>query len=460
MTNNHKILFKQKLASALGDVALTVPHREQMSKILSAALSSADPELAVLKNLRLIENELVAGLDCYRLSKKTRIITIALGKAAPAMLQGAIEQLGDRYMGGVCVCKHLEEEYTRAPLTEYILSDHPVPGEGSLRAGEAIRKAVTGLGKDDLVLLLVSGGGSSLAALPVENVTLVDLQQLTNTLLRSGATIAELNTVRKHLDRLKGGGLVRLAAPAKVVALVLSDVVGNNLEVIASGPAYPDPSTFADAMRIIEKASINGKIPASVRNHLQLGCEGRIPETLKGDEPDAQRCFNTIISSNAEACAAAAAQAHSMGFHAEIINTELVGEARLAARDVISQARQRSDFRRPFMLVWGGETTVSVSGSGKGGRNQELALASVREIAGFADTLLVTLATDGEDGPTDAAGALVNGDTLSRALALNLKPDDYLRNNDAYTFFAALGDLLRLGPTGTNVNDLTFVFGF
>ncbi len=460
MNINHKIHYEQQVAAALDGVAVAVPYRLQLVAILSAALNAVNPKMAVVKNLRIDGNELNVGVHSFHLRESSRIVTIALGKAAPAMLAGAIEQLGDNYQGGVCVGKHLEKGFATGTNTISIVGNHPIPGEGSLQAGEAIRRAVTGLGSDDIVLLLVSGGGSSLATLPVAGVSLTDMREMTGTLLRSGATIAELNAVRKHLDQIKGGGLVRLAAPAKVASLVLSDVVGNNLEVIASGPAYPDPSTFAEAVKIVRQASSHGTIPESIRLHLDRGCEGKVTETLKPYDPDAQRCFNTIIASNIEASAAAAAQAQALGFHAEIVTNHLIGEAREAAGKIVSHVKQMRGLHKPFMLVWGGESTVTVRGEGKGGRNQELALAAVRDLAGLQNTLMLTLATDGEDGPTDAAGALINGETLERASILGLNPDDFLQNNDAYTFFAHLGDLLITGPTGTNVNDLTFVFSY
>jgi len=460
MNINHKLTCEERLSAALKNTAGPIPRRDDLIKILSAALQAADPQAAVINNLCMIGNDFYAGAFIFQLVQNARIETVALGKAAPAMLTGTIQQLGNFYDQGLCVCKHFVPTDHQNPGTRYIIGNHPVPGAGSLQAGEALKNFISGLCQDDFVLLLVSGGGSALITLPATGVTLEEMQQVTITLLRAGATIHEMNTVRKHLDLIKGGGLVRLASPARVVALVLSDVVGNNLEVIASGPAYPDPSTYADALRIIERASKFGVIPDRVRHHLEAGCAGKVPETLKSDEPDALRCFNSIIASNVDASAAAVTQAGALGFLAETVSNELTGEARTAGARIASLVNARPDLRRPFMLVWGGETTVTVSGKGKGGRNQELALGAVRGLAGIPNILLITLATDGEDGPTDAAGAVVTGDTLNRATSMGLVPEDYLLNNDAYAFFERLGDLLHTGPTGTNVNDLTFVFGF
>lgn len=460
MNINHKPTYEERISAALNNTATAFARKGDLIKILSAALKAVDPQSVVRNNLWQIGDELRVGSNAFRLTPKARLVTAALGKAAPAMLTGAILQLDDYYGEGLCICKHLASTDTRFPGTRYILGNHPVPGAGSLRAGEALKNLASGLGEEDVMLLLLSGGGSALATLPANGITLEEMQQVTVTLLHAGASIHEINTVRKHLDLLKGGGLARLASPARVVTLVLSDVVGNNLEVIASGPSYPDPSTFADALEIVERAAKHGVIPARIRHHLEKGCRGELPETLKPTDTDARRSFNILIASNVNASAAAVAQAKALGFTAETVTNELMGEARAAGAQIASMVKVRSDLNRPFLLVWGGETTVVVKGRGKGGRNQELALGAVRELSGVPNILLVSLATDGEDGPTDAAGALVTGDTLNRAMVKGLNPESHLCENDAYSFFERIGDILRTGPTGTNVNDLIFVFGF
>ena len=459
MNNHHINPYIKQITIALKNLSSALPNRDQAAAILAETLNAADPALAAKKRLTAAGNVLIAGEQSFQLKPGARIVTIALGKAAPAMMRGAAEELGALFQGGVCVCKHLDDSIKREVGTEYIIGEHPVPGEGSLRAGRRVYEALEGLTGNDLVLLLVSGGGSSLVTLPMGEVTLADLQAVTTTLLRSGATISELNTVRKHLDALKGGRLAQRAYPARVAALVLSDVIGNNLEVIASGPAYPDPSTYADALAILRRVQTFGEVPTNVTRLLEDGASGLVPETMKAGDTAAERACNTIVASNQDACAAAAAKAASLGLHAEVVTSQLTGEARLAARQIISEVKMRKDLRKPFMLVWGGETTVTVTGSGKGGRNQELALSAAIEMAGMRNISLLTFATDGEDGPTNAAGALVNGETCTRAHQLGLEPGAYLEKNDAHTFFKALGDLLITGPTGTNVNDLTFVFG-
>ena len=251
-----------------------------------------------------------------------------------------------------------------------------------------------------------------------------------------------------------------MAAPARVAALVLSDVVGNDLEVIASGPAYPDPSTYSQALEIILRTGKFGRLIPGIINHLKQGTAGKKPETVKSGDAEAKLGFNTIIGSNLNSCLAAVDKAQISGFQAEFLTDRLVGEARSVGEHLAEIAQVKNRLPGPFMLLCGGETTVTVVGEGKGGRNQEVALGAVRGLAGLENVLLVTLATDGEDGPTDAAGAFVDGSTLRRALTRGLDPDDFLRRNDAYTFFESLADLLVIGPTGTNVNDISFIFGF
>lgn len=460
MNIHHKNSYKKQVANALSQISETPPEPDLITEVLSAALNVANPELAVKEHLKPSGNSVTVGGQMLELMPTSRLITIALGKAAPAMLRGAAEQLGSLFQGGVCVCKHLEPSLGEIPQTTIVVGDHPVPGEGSLLAGRKIQQAVEGLRDEDLVLLLLSGGGSSLAALPQGDVSLADLKRLTNLLLRSGASITEMNTVRKHLDGIKGGGLARMAAPARVAALVLSDVIGNHLEVIASGPAYPDETTFDDALAILKRVEGSAAVPENISRHLQNGARGLVAETLKADDLIAKNIFNTIVASNEDACTAAVEKAKEVGFTAEVVTSQHVGEARVAAKQIISTVKARAGRHSPYLLVWGGETTVTVTGNGMGGRNQELALSAAIEMEGMENTYLITLATDGEDGPTDAAGAIVSGKTLARAKKLGLNPIVFLNNNDAYSFFNQLGGLVRTGPTGTNVNDLTFVLGY
>jgi hydroxypyruvate reductase len=320
----------------------------------------------------------------------------------------------------------------------------------------------------DLVLVLISGGGSALLTLPAPGISLDDVQAMTALLLACGASINEINSLRKHLDIIKGGGLARMATPATVVTLILSDVVGNPLDVIASGPTVPDETTFADAYHVLERYSLLSSAPAAIVARLQAGMRGEVPETPGAGDPVFERVGYTLVGSNQQAAAAALAAARAEGLNALILTTYVQGEARVVGQFLAAVARELATtgctgggvpslLPRPACLIVGGETTVTLRGSGRGGRNQEMALAAVRGMAGLPDTALITLATDGEDGPTDAAGAVVTGETLRRAQERGLDPDAALAHNDSYPFFAALGDLVQPGPTATNVNDLALV---
>jgi len=316
----------------------------------------------------------------------------------------------------------------------------------------------------DLVLATISGGGSALLVLPAPDLSLADLQKTTDLLLRSGATIVEMNAVRKHLSLIKGGGLARLAVPAPVISLILSDVVGDALDVIASGPTAPDPTTFADAWAVFERYDLLEQVSPAVKRRLRAGLEGRVLDTPKPDAALFQRVQNVFVGSNRLAAEAAAATAQKWGLNALLLSTFVEGEARQVARVAAALLKELVHYDRPVprpaCLIWGGETTVTVHGRGKGGRNQELALAAALALEGLAHVVLVALGTDGTDGPTDAAGAVATGETIVRARAMGLGPAAHLENNDAYPFFEALGDLIRTGPTGTNVNDLLFLFAF
>lgn len=332
--------------------------------------------------------------------------------------------------------------------------NHPIPGVASLRAGEKALELIHQPDQNDLLICLISGGGSALMSAPYPGMSITDLRELTSALLGCGANVEEINTLRRHLDRLKGGGLARQAYPARVVSLILSDVVDNPLEGIASGPTAPDPSTREDALAILEKYHLMERVPASILEVLRTG-----PETAKPGDSIFENVQNVIVGSNQQASDAALAQAEAEGFDGYPLGNDWQGEARLMALSFCQQLMNPSH-ERPFCLVAGGETTVHLQGVGRGGRNQELALATVETLAGSRDVLLITLATDGEDGLTDAAGAVASGETLQRGQALGLSPQTFLEDNDSYAYFNQLGDLLKPGPTGTNVNDLIFGFGF
>ncbi|HSM24556.1 MAG TPA: DUF4147 domain-containing protein, partial [Anaerolineaceae bacterium] len=304
-----------------------------------------------------------------------------------------------------------------------------------------------------LVFCLISGGGSALVTAPYDGISLEDMRELTLQLLACGARIDEINTLRRHLDRIKGGGLAKKASPARLVSLILSDVVNSPLEAIASGATAPDPSTLEDVLRIIEKYDLNAKLPSSIIRHL-----AKKMETPKVGDDLFAKVSNILVGNNELAAQAAAQTAEKFGFKIIDLGNAWQGEAREVSQELVSKIMKTND--QPVCIIAGGETTVTLKGEGKGGRNLELALAAVPLLAGQENVMLVTLATDGEDGPTDAAGAVVTGESFERAKKLGIESQTYLNNNDSYHFFEKLGDLLKPGPTGTNVNDLTFLFRF
>jgi hydroxypyruvate reductase len=434
--------------------------RRQIVQVLQAALDAVDPAAAVRRFVRREGDRLIVDGQVYDLAAVERIYVVGAGKADAPMAQAIEALLGDRIADGAINVKYEHVLPTeRISLTE---AGHPIPDEAGVAGSRRIAELLAQAGERDLALCLISGGGSALMTLPVEGVTLDDMQALTDALLRAGANIVEINTIRKHLDQLKGGKLARLAAPAQVIALILSDVVGNPLDAIASGPTVPDTSTFADAWGLLRRYGLLGAIPASIEAYLRKGVEGEIEDNPGAGSPVFERTQNVIVASNDLAAEAAQGAAHDLGLHTLLLSTYVEGEAREVAKvfAAIGKEIRASDrpLARPACLIAGGETTVTLRGRGKGGRNQEMALAAALAIQGLDDVAIVCLATDGTDGPTDASGALAEGDTVARARALGLDPWDHLERNDAYPFFANLGDLLITGPTHTNVNDLTFVF--
>jgi glycerate 2-kinase len=427
---------------------------------MAAAMAAADPTAAVGRFLRRDGGTLFVGEQQYQLATLNHIYLISIGKAAEAMAQAAVGVLGERLTAGVVVVK--DPPSGQIEGCRIIVSSHPVPDERSVTAGEHVAGLLSATGEDDLVLALISGGGSALLCLPAPGVALADLQTLTSALLASGAPINAINCLRKHLDLVKGGGLARMAAPAHLATLILSDVVGNPLDVIASGPTVADPTTYADAWAIVEQYGLKEQLPPAVQQRLEAGMAGSVAETPKAGDPLFRHVQNFVIGSNALAAEAALEKARAEGMNAMLLSSYVQGEASVVGRLLAAIAREivnsERPLARPACIIVGGETTVTIKGKGKGGRNQELALAAVSELAELPNVGVVALATDGSDGPTDAAGAVATGESLARALALGHDPGAALATNDAYHFFAALGDLLMTGPSGTNVNDLGFVF--
>ncbi|MGA9351542.1 MAG: glycerate kinase [Anaerolineae bacterium] len=436
--------------------------REQALAILSAALEAVDPVHAIKHQMSLSGETLRIGQRVYDLGRYQNIYVIGGGKAGGSMAEAVEEILGQHVTAGLVNVKYgygAETEIIR--LNE---AGHPIPDAagmaGTKQMAELARKATD----EDLIICLISGGGSALMTLPTEGITLTDVKSLTDAFLRCGATTNEINAVRKHLSQIKGGNLARLAYPAEIVSLILSDVVGNPLDVIASGPTVPDTTTFVDAYGVIEKYGLLEELPRPIVERLQRGKKGLIPETPKEGDEVFTRTYNLIIASNEIAAEAGIAKAEELEFHSLLLSTFVEGEAREVAKVFAAVAKEILNSGRPLprpaCMVAGGETTVTIRGSGLGGRNQEMALGAALEIAGLEDVMIIPLATDGTDGPTDAAGAIADGSTLRRAQEAGLSAIQYLANNDSYHFFQKLGDLLITGPTNTNVNDLTFTFVF
>jgi glycerate 2-kinase len=432
--------------------------RQVAWQIMKAALAAVNPATAV-------ENYFSHHLDVVNRIKNSpgRLFVVGTGKAGAPMAVAVSQIFGDKIDDGLVIVKYghtLEDSGMTAIRVRE--AGHPVPDRAGLSAAREIADLLATTNQDDIVLCLISGGGSALLTLPAAGLELDDLQATTESLLAAGATINQINTIRKHLSAVKGGGLAQMAAPATVHALILSDVVGDPLEVIASGPTVPDPTTFADTWAIIEQLELRDVLPGRVIKRLQDGCAGHLPDTPKSGNMVFDKVHNAIIGSNRLAAQAAVKAAEQAGFEACLLTTFVEGEARQVARVVAGLAkglaRDEGPIKRPACLIAGGETTVTLKGNGKGGRNQEMALAAAIALEGWPDILIACLGTDGTDGPTDAAGAFANGTTVSRARDKGLLAFEYLNRNDAYNFFASIGDLIITGPTKTNVNDLIFIF--
>ncbi len=434
------------------------PLRESALAIFRAALDAADPRVAIHRVVQRDGNTLRVGARAYDLTRG-RVFVIGFGKASAAMAQAIEEICGDKIARGAVSVKYAHTQALQK--IELYEAGHPLPDANSLRATQAILRVLGEARADDLVICLISGGGSALLDLPAAGVSLDDLRTATQVLMHAGATINEMNALRKHLSQVKGGQLARHAGGAQIISLILSDVIGSPLDTIASGPTAPDSTTFADALAVIEHRGVRAQLPASVLQHIERGARGAIADTPTGDDPLFARVQNVIIADNAIACAAAMRAAKAQGFNSVLLTSYLQGEAREVAKVLAAIAKEiaASDqpIARPACVIAGGETTVTVRGSGTGGRNQELALAAALEIAGMERAVVLSGGTDGSDGPTDAAGALVDGTTLTRAAARGMDAHAFLSNNDAYHFFQPLDDLIVTGPTHTNVNDVMLV---
>jgi hydroxypyruvate reductase len=433
--------------------------RGRLLAILQAALDAVQPDLAVRAQLQRAGSLLTVAGQRYDLDACEQVIVLGAGKAGAPMAQAVEQVLGDRITAGLVVVKSGHGGPTQR--IELVEAGHPTPTPAALDAGARVLALAQDAGPRDLVLVLLSGGGSALLE-ATAGISLGDLQQMTAALLACGAAIGEVNCLRKHVSLLKGGQLARAAHPAQLVTLILSDVVGSPLDVIASGPTVPDTTTWADAWAVVEKYGLAAQLPPSVLARLQSGLAGALPDTPKPDAPGFARSQVVVVGDNRVAAQAALRQAQTSGYNALLLSTFVEGEAHSVAQVVAALAREvlasGQPVPPPACLILGGETTVTLTaggvGWGQGGRNQELGVAAALALHGLAGVTLAALATDGSDGPTDSAGALVDGGTVARGAALGCSAAQALRSHDAYPFLQATGDLLRSGPTQTNVNDL------
>lgn len=430
--------------------------RQDAHTLFQAGLVAVDPMEAIKRHVSLEGSLLQVGDRQYDLDGFDRVFVVGAGTAGASMSKAIEELLPGRINTGIVVVKHDHLLPTRT--IELVEAGHPLPDEdgtvGARRITELVRTA-TG---EDLVICLLSGGGSALLPAPVPGITLAQKQEITELLLASGATINQINTIRKHISTIKGGQLARSVSPATLITLILSDVIGDPLDVIASGPTVPDSDSFGDCWHILDTFRLKEKIAEPILSRFRRGMKGRLPETPKPGDPAFEKTQNIVIASNALALQAAAKKARQLQYNTMVLSTFIEGETREVAKvhaAILKEIlKSGSPLPRPACVLSGGETTVTIQGDGLGGRNQEFVLAAAIEIAGMDNVVCFSAGTDGTDGPTDAAGAIADGATVSRARALSLDPQRALRNNDSYHFFDPLGDLLRTGPTNTNVMDL------
>jgi len=426
-------------------------------------VNAVNPETIIQNTIKIEDNSLIIKThsDRIRLNLKDykRILVVGAGKATALMAKALEDIIGEYITEGYINVKYGHT----ANLKKIKINEagHPLPDEngliGSLKIVSLLRNTTT----EDLVFCLISGGGSALLPLPADGITLTEKQTITQLLLQCGADIQEINAVRKHISQIKGGQLARLAYPATVVTLILSDVVGDKLDTIASGPTVPDDTTFEEAWHVLEKYDLLDKAPKSIHKRLKNGMKGQVPETPKRNNKIFNKVYNIIIGSNIIALKAIQQKARKEGFNTIILTSAIEGEAKEVAKVLVAIAKEcissANPVAPPACIISGGETTVTVKGKGLGGRNQELCLAAAIAMRGLPHVVLLSAGTDGTDGPTDAAGAIIDGTTFEKAISQGLNPFEYLRENDSYHFFKKLGDLFITGPTNTNVMDIQII---
>ncbi len=433
--------------------------RQDAIAIFEHSVKAVDPANAIKRNLAVEGNRLAIQGKIYDLSDYENIFVIGMGKASAAMAKALEDLLGERIKSGIVNVK-----YGHAVPLKIVRANeagHPVPDEAGLAGTNQILQLLSETGEKDLVFCLISGGGSALLPCPADGITLDDKQRLTQDLLDCGATIHEINALRKQVSKVKGGRLARLVYPSTLISLILSDVIGDNLDSIASGPTVPDMTTFRDCLNILEKHKIHGEIPQAILEYVEKGFRGEFEETPKPDDPIFARTQNVIIGSNEQALRAAKGKGDELGYNTLILSSFIEGEttevAKVHAAIAKEILRSENPVGRPACVVSGGETTVKIRGTGLGGRNQEFALAAAISIDGLEEVVILSAGTDGTDGPTDAAGAIADGSTIRRSEKLGMIAEKYLRDNNSYNFFKPLEDLIITGPTNTNVMDLRII---
>ncbi|MDZ7761155.1 MAG: glycerate kinase [Desulfovermiculus sp.] len=430
--------------------------KEAATEIFKAGIKAVDPGTCIGKNMHLVNDQLQIQDMTIPLTKTGKLYVVGMGKASAAMAAAVESLLGDRISDGLIITKYGHAR----PLKRcrVLQAAHPVPDANGIAAAQALIDLVSTADPDDLILCLISGGGSALSPAPVPAINLQDKQTLTRLLLDCGATIHEINTVRKHLSRIKGGQLCRYANKARLISLILSDVIGDDLDIIASGTTVPDSGTFADCMRIVQGYGLEQSLPPPVSDYLVQGCAGQVRETPKPGDPEFDRVSNHIVGCLGDALLAAEEKAQNLGFFSLLLTSTIHGEAREVAKVLASIGQEVGNRHRPLAppacILSGGETTVTLRGNGLGGRNMELALAAGLELSGMQNTVLLSAGTDGTDGPTDAAGAFASGSTVDRAEKKRISAQEFLARNDSYHFFKQIDELLITGPTGTNVMDI------
>ncbi|UCE95135.1 MAG: glycerate kinase [Candidatus Bathyarchaeota archaeon] len=451
-------ILNKKILIENGKSKLDKQARRHVLQALEAALEKVDVKKIIMSKVLFQDNKLKINHHEFDLKRFQAIYVVGGGKASGNLAEALESILRNRITDGLVNVPYDSGPYKTQKI-RFQEANHPIPDNAGVKGAREIIDLVSKAGKNDLIICLISGGGSSLMPLPHSEITLDDKQRVTDDLLKSGATISEINTVRKHISEIKGGWLAKKAYPATVINLILSDVIGDRLEFIASGPTVPDSTKFSDAEEILKRYRIWEKIPQSVKTVLVKGRKGLITETPKKEDKVFRRVYNLIIGNNRLATLAACKKLSNTGVPVLLLTTFLEGEAKHVGTMLASILEEidvsGNPMHKPCGIVAGGETTVNVVGDGKGGRNQEIALSAALKISGMEGVAIASFSTDGIDGPTDAAGAIVDGNTIARSLEKGLNVEKFLSNNDSYSLFSKLNDLILTGQTGTNVNDVS-----